>query len=306
MNDENDRVAALIQLAGKRPAVPADAAERVRAAVHEEWTRTARRRTRMRFAAAAAAIVILTIAGFVMMRTPAPSQQPPAARAVVASVESASGGATVWTGAQLRAGDVVETSRGGTVSLRWGKDTLRVDGDTRVRFNDGRAVFLNRGAVYVASSGAGVVVRTPLGDVRDVGTQFEVRVDPSALRVRVREGRIDLVRGGATHSAEAGVELTADAAGAIERHVIARSGGEWDWVVRAAPAIALEGQTLRAVVDRVSREKGLTAVYDGGVGDAQLHGNVPLAPEEALDAALAASAATARVEGDRLVVRRKR
>jgi hypothetical protein len=124
--------------------------------------------------------------------------------------------------------------------------------------------------------------------------------------VRVRDGRVDLRRGGATHSAAAGVELSADARGAVTERSITRNGTEWDWIVRAAPAIALEGRTLRSVIDAVSREKGLTPVYAPGLGDARLHGNVPLSPDEALQAALAASSATARVEGDRLIVRGKR
>ena len=56
MTDEKDSIAALIQLAGKRPAVPADATERVRAAVREEWERATRRRTRLRWMSAAAAV----------------------------------------------------------------------------------------------------------------------------------------------------------------------------------------------------------------------------------------------------------
>ena len=50
------------------------------------------------------------------------------------------------------------------------------------------------------------VIRTPLGDIRDLGTAFEVRLRDETLRVRVREGRVDL-RGAV---AEAGTELIAD------------------------------------------------------------------------------------------------
>jgi ferric-dicitrate binding protein FerR (iron transport regulator) len=313
MENENDPIAALLQLAGRRPAVPAELTARVREAVHEEWAQRARRRTRMRFAAAAAAIVVVIAGGLVMFRTTTQTiaPRPAAARALIASVETMSGGAIggdgrfLEAGAQLRGGDAMETARGATASLRWGTATLRLDGGTRVRLDSPLGLFLDRGAVFVASNGTPVVVSTPLGNVHDVGTEFEVRIDDAAVRVRVREGRIDLRRNGATHSATAGIELAADARGTVTQRAIPRSGSEWDWVVRAAPPMTLEGRTLRGVVDRVCREKGLTAVYGHGVGDARLHGSVPLSPNEALDAALTASALVARTDGDRLIVQRR-
>jgi ferric-dicitrate binding protein FerR (iron transport regulator) len=312
MENENDPIAALLQLAGRRPAVPADVTARVREAVREEWEQRTRRRARMRFALAAAAVVVLIAGGLVMFRTTetvAPSPVTP--RAIIASVETMSGGAIggdgrfLEAGAQLRAGDAMETARGATASLRWGAATLRMDGGTHVRLDSALGLFLDRGAVFVVSNGSRVVIRTPLGDVHDVGTEFEVRLDNDAVRVRVREGRIDLRRNGASHSATAGVELAADARGNVAQRAIPRNGDEWDWIVRAAPAITLEGRTLRSVVDSVCREKGMTAVYAKGVGDARLHGTVPLSPAEALDAALAASGLIARTDGDRLTIQRK-
>lgn len=312
MENENDPIATLLQLAGRRPAVPADVTARVREAVREEWERSARRRTQRRFALAAAAVVVLIAGGLVMFRSTETVAPPPAIpRAIIASVETMSGSAIggdgrfLEAGAQLRAGDAMETARAATASLRWGAATLRMDGGTHVRLDSARGLFLDRGAVFVASNGERVVIRTPLGDVHDVGTEFEVRMVDDAVRVRVREGRVDLRRNGATHSAAAGVELAADARGNVTQRAIARNGSEWDWVVRAAPAITLEGRTVRTVVDGVSREMGLTAVYAKGVGDARLHGTVPLTPDEALDAALAASGLVARTDGDRLIVQRR-
>jgi len=253
--------------------------------------------------------MVATVTTVMLMRTPKTVTQVP--RPVVAGVESISGAAIVSggrfaeAGTELRAGDTLETAHGAVASVRWSNATLRVDGDTHVRVDSDRALHLDRGALFVASHGHHVVITTPLGEIRDVGTEFEVRLDAKAVRVRVREGRVDLRRGGATHTAVAGVELIADAAGAVTQRAVARGGSEWDWIVRAAPAIALEGRTLRGVVDAVSREKGLTPVYER-VGDATLHGGVPLPPDDALQAALAASSATARVEGDKLIVRGKR
>ncbi len=311
MEPENDPIATLLQLAGRRPAVPPEIAARVRESVRDEWTRSTRRRTQTRWMAAAACLALVVTIASVALRTPQ-SVPAPLARTVVAHAETISGSAVgsggrfLEPGAELRAGDTLETARGATASLLWGGATLRVDGNTKLRLQSPRRLSLDRGAVYIASNGAGVVVVTSLGAIEDVGTRFEVRLDPGALRVRVRDGRVDLRRNGQTHSATAGVELSARAQGDVTRRAVPRSGAEWDWVLRAAPALTLEGRTLRGVVDAVSREKGLSPVYAEHVSDARLHGNVPLSPDDALAAALAASGTSARVDGDRLIVRVKR
>ena len=262
---------------------------------------------------AAACVALVAMLALLALRTPQSSPPAHAPRAaVVARAETISGAAVglggrfLEPGTKLRAGDTLETARGATASLVWGGATLRVDGNTHLRLESPRRLSLDRGAVYVATNGAGVVVVTPLGAIEDVGTQFEVRLDASGVRVRVRDGRVDLRRHGETHSATAGVELSAGAHGDVARRAVPRSGAEWDWVLRAAPALTLEGRTLRDVVNSVSREKGLTPIYAGRVSNAHLHGNVPLSPDDALQSALTASGASAQVKGDRLIVRVKR
>ena len=155
-----------------------------------------------------------------------------------------------------------------------------------------------------------MIVRTPLGAVHDIGTQFEVRLASDRVRVRVREGRVDLRHGGATHSAAAGIELDADARGAVTQRAISRSGAEWEWVVRAAPPFSLDGRTLADVVSSVTREEGVIPVWSDATSRAaasiRLHGVMPLSPDEALDSALVASGLTARTDGDRLVIQRKK
>jgi ferric-dicitrate binding protein FerR (iron transport regulator) len=187
---------------------------------------------------------------------------------------------------------------------------LRLDSGTRVRIASATELTLDRGAVYVDSNHSGVVIRTPIGSVRDIGTQFEVRLAADRMRVRVREGRVDLQHGGATHSAAAGVELDADAGGGVTEHSIARSGADWEWVVRAAPPIHLDGRTLSEVVASVTRDEGVKAVWfdetSRNAASMRLHGDVPLTPEEALDTALVASGLTSRTDGDRLIIKRRK
>jgi ferric-dicitrate binding protein FerR (iron transport regulator) len=299
-SNSDDAIGALVRLAGRRAPVPEDAAARVRAAVRDEWMQTLGRRRRTRWIGSAAAVAAAAVIVVVTRMT---NSAPPVAPRVVVA-----GGQT--NGAVIYANDVYEVANGNTASLAWGNATLRLDSGTRIRIASPSELTLERGAVYVDSNGAGVLVRTPMGNVRDIGTQFEVRLTSDRMRVRVREGRIDLQRGAATHTAGPGVELDADTRGGVTPHSIARTGAEWEWVLRAAPPIHLDGRTLSEVVASVTRDEGLKPVwFDETAQNAatmRLHGDVPLTPDEALDTALVASGLTSRIDGDRLIIKRKR
>jgi ferric-dicitrate binding protein FerR (iron transport regulator) len=302
-SNSDDAIAALVRLAGRRPPVPEDAARRVREAVHDEWMEAISRRRRTRWIGSAAVVAAAAVT-FVILQLTTSSPQPQLApqRVVVA------GGQT--NGAVIYANDIYEVANGNTASLAWGNAILRLDGGTRVRIASATELTLDRGAVYVDSNGSRVVIHTPIGNVRDIGTQFEVRLTTDRMRVRVREGRVDLQHGGTTHVVGSGVELDADAQGGVTEHSIARNGAEWEWVLRAAPPIHLDGRTLSEVVASVTRDEGLKPVwFDQTAQNAatmRLHGDVPLTPEEALDTALVASGLTARTDGDRLIIKRKK
>jgi ferric-dicitrate binding protein FerR (iron transport regulator) len=277
MNEENDdTVAKLVRMAGRRPQMDPERMARVREAVHDEWQRGVTRKRRWRYGIATAAAIAATVAGVLLLR---PEVEAPPRITLVARM--------LQTGSNFASHD-------------WNGATLRLDANTRVIVADDVAT-LERGAIYYSSEGSTKRVRisTPLGDVRDVGTQFEVRLDPDTLRVRVREGLVDL-RG---TTAGAGTQLTATWT-TLTQQPIAIHGDTWSWVERAAPPIALEGQTLGSVIGRIAREKGLRVRWHTAARDVVLHGNVPLTIDEALDAATAAAGVSYRVEGDELVVTR--
>ncbi|HKS25265.1 MAG TPA: FecR domain-containing protein [Thermoanaerobaculia bacterium] len=272
MNDnENDPIATLVRLAGRRPALDAERTARVRRAVANEWRASVRRKRWTRLSAAAA--VAATIAGVLLMR---PRTEPAAAPVVAPLI----------------------ATMGATKSIDWNGGTLRLDHGTQLRIDTPRTATLIRGAIYYANErpGAAVTIHTPFGDVRDVGTRFEVRLRDDALRVRVRDGAV-IVRG---TTARAGTELVASRT-AVTSRTIATSGDEWAWIENAAPPIVLEGKSLDEVLRRIAIEKGLTLQRSGP--DQILHGDVPLSVNEALDAATAAAGVTVRIEGDRLIVR---
>jgi ferric-dicitrate binding protein FerR (iron transport regulator) len=296
-------VAALIRAAGKRPSIDTATMTRVRAAVEDEWRATIRRR---RFTRIGAALVALAAGagGTVWFLPHSTTPQPLApAPAIVARVQSVRGAAGVTGGQELRAGAELRLASDATASLLWNRATLRLDGGTRLRLDGPNLATLRSGAVYYADerAGAGATLRTPFGDVRDVGTRFELRLRDDALRVRVRDGAV-AVRG---TIAKQGSELVATR-DAIEQHGISIAGDDWSWIERAAPPLLLEGKTLEAVLAEVAREKGLTLEWnDAHARTVRLHGDVPLTASEALDAATAAAGVTYRIDGQRLVIGRR-
>lgn len=277
---------------------------------------------------AAAAAVAAALGAYFLLGPPAPStvSAPPEAVARVATVEA------LWSSVQVRdardggvaflaASDPlaeqseVNTGATGRAALRLATGhALRLDVGTRVRLGPDAAVYLEEGAVYVDSAGArpgtSVAVHLPLAVVREVGTQFEVRLVDGALRVRVREGRVDVDVGGDHHSAPAGQEVTVGGDGTIETHAAPSWGEGWSWVLQSSPAFDLEGRTVAEMLDWMARETGWHVSYADAslaqeVGKIVIHSSVEgLRPDEAPELVLPSSGLGYELRGGELVVRR--
>jgi ferric-dicitrate binding protein FerR (iron transport regulator) len=99
------------------------------------------------------------------------------------------------------------------------------------------------------------VVRTPLGLVEHLGTQFDVVV-ANDLRVRVREGSVRLRRGSQTETANAGTELVVPRVGQISERAIATHGPDWAWVEALEPEYLIENRKLSDFLEWAARESG--------------------------------------------------
>jgi ferric-dicitrate binding protein FerR (iron transport regulator) len=257
MNDEmnDDSVATLIRAAGKRPQPSAELMERVRASVHDEWREVVSRRRRTRWTlAAVAAIALLAIA----IGTLVPRNSQPAIIATTAEPRS----------------------------IEWTGNTLRVGRDSRVVLVSDVVARLERGTLYVSrTSGPRVTIRTPFGDVHDIGTMFALDLSNDRLEVRVDEGIVTLRNA----SANAGDVLVAT------RDRIEKS-------------MRLEGLRLDDVLQRIAREKHLTLDWHApsAARAVRLHGDTLLTIDESLDAATAAASVRTHVEDGRLVVEERR
>src|SRR2546425_11972012 len=261
VESSDDAIARLIRLAGPRPPAPQERTARVRDIVHARW-REAVRRDRRRIvvlvaAPLAAAIIVVIGAGFWLR------DRIGATGARAATVARTEGrvllrdGRVAEPGGILVAGAGLTTGPDGRAALRLDAGpSVRLDTGTELRLVSTRVLELRRGGVYVdtgprssrasAAPAVGaegpaspIEIRTTLGRVHDVGTQFEVRLTDDTLRVSVREGIAALSRDDRAYAVPAGTRLRVDPRGAVETGTIALRGGDWEWVLAVAPPFEL-------------------------------------------------------------------
>ncbi len=296
---EDEVMACLLRLAGPREAAAQKRTGRVRAEVRTVWRKEVRGVRRRRFVfraaalAAAAALVLAVGYGWWRPSRPLPVSDGPIATLLraVGSLHASDGGA-VTLGLTLKPGSGLETGADGRAALALADGvTVRLDSDTHVRLLSGPVLRLDRGALYI-DSGPGrkrqgaLEIKTDLGLVRDIGTQFEVRMQGDELRLSVRDGIAMLVRDDRTFSAPAGTRLLVRPGGAVETGAVPMQGPDWDWVLAIAPPFELEGSTLARYLDWLARETGWRVEFAdrsmaGRASSIVLHGSVAgIRPDE--------------------------
>jgi len=311
MSDEEETTAQLLRLAGAPADVPAERTARVREHVRRQWHAARHRRALQRRAAATTALLAAAAALILIVRVSAPREVaslPPLQ--VLATAERIQGMPLVSrvregrrdveplsVSISMHADEVIETDGASRAALRAADGSaLRVDRKSRLRLVAPGTIELIQGAVYIitAAISRGFEVRTSMGTVRDVGTQFEVRLGEASLRLRVRKGAVEIHRGALVTSAAAGTEATIASSGLVTRPV-PTFGSDWEWTVSLAPSFAIEGRPLHAFLEDVTSEEGWVLRYaDPALAEAAassiLHGSVEgLRAEEVLKVALATS-----------------
>ncbi|MHB9000101.1 MAG: FecR domain-containing protein, partial [Thermoanaerobaculia bacterium] len=286
-------IRAYLEAAGPRPEISVTDLEAIRASARSAWEAELRRHHRARATsrtiialAAGVAIVAIGIGVWLAARP----------RAIVVTCEAVSGTfkiqendgrRAIIVGETIRAGSVLSTDAvNGHASFRTASGAiLRLDAGTRARLDSRGVIVLEQGAVYVdsdANPDARLEVRTPAGVARDIGTQFVVRVTgpaPSTLQIRVREGSVAVERDGRKWLAPAGRELIVRADLTAEMRNIEPLDDQWMWVLQAAPQFDVEGRTLQAFLEWMSRETGLKIRYEddalaAGASSIVLHGSI--------------------------------
>ena len=303
---DDDLIGQLIQQAGRREQPPQADYERVLAAstaVLENKLRQRRRKQTsiwLSAGVAAAAIVGAVLLNFVQQ----PALEVARIDRALGTIETRSDEASPWSGIAdenqaLIAGTSLRTRAGSRLGVQLASGiSVRLDESTEITLADDDRLVLLTGKVYVdsgklPSNDRRIAVETVAGTATDVGTQFEVRYASEALRLRVREGRVDLQRDSDELSSVAGDELFIDPTGAVRRARIAVDDPDWGWAETVAPAPNIEERPVSALLDWVSRETGREVRFAQPILELKaettiLHGSIRnLAPLNALDVMLA-------------------
>jgi ferric-dicitrate binding protein FerR (iron transport regulator) len=219
---------------------------------------------------------------------------------------------TARAGESVAAGDEIRSGPGGRVALQLGNLSLRLDQNSTVAMVAADRVELRRGALYVDSGrtdagGAALLVDTPQGTVRHLGTQYEARLLDDGLRLRVREGMVRVDVDGATADGRAGEQLVVGQ-GVVRRAAVDRAGQDWAWVGEIAPGFELEGRSLAEFLHWIGRETGREISFASPASRAEadrirLRGSTAgLAPERALAAVMSTTQLAFREQGGRLLI----
>jgi hypothetical protein len=268
MTSGGDPIETLLKATGRRPAVPQERAERLRAAAHGAWqAEVGRRRLRRRIAGAgwlAAAVVLAILAVWTFQST-----APPVLALTVdkiagsAWVERGNARDLLTSGTALTAGSTLVTAANARVAL---KDeagrSVRLDQATAIGLTAEASFVLRQGAIYVDSGGAppGTRIETAFGTIDDVGTQFEARVADDALRIRVREGKVKLH--GRTRAVTAGAgEAIVARVDRVAHAVDPDAASGWEWIEGAMTMMSIDGRPLSEFLTWAARERGSRVKY---------------------------------------------
>jgi ferric-dicitrate binding protein FerR (iron transport regulator) len=318
----SDPIEALIRAGGHRADPPDGAYEAVWAAAEKTWRGKVARRRRWQVGlslAAAAAVGALAVAlAYLPWRSAAPPVEVARLDRVLGLVEQRESRSSDWLTSTVQGG----TLPGGS-GLRTGRDSgagllfadqlsVRLAADTEIELSDSQRIALVRGTVYVDAGGqvgGGLEVDTPQGQVRHLGTQYELHSVGAGLRIRVREGRVLLEQRAGNVIAEAGEQVSISAGGAVERAAIAAHDPRWRWTEALAPMPALDGRPARVLLEWAARETGRELRYVNAraqqrAAEAILHGHFGrLSPTQALDVLTATTDLDYRLEdGSRITV----
>lgn len=190
-----------------------------------------------------------------------------------------------------------------TLSLRLTSGlVVRAAPDSELAFGDERHLQLTKGRIFVDSNPAvhddTLRVKTALGDIQHLGTQYLVDYDQERLDVAVREGVIALEKIAKRRSratAAAGEQLSVTVANpqTIERTRVSASDERWSWIETVPSPIDIDGISLGTFLAWYERETGHHVTLQNADPTVRLNGSVAgLAP----DAALAAIAVAVELE----------
>jgi hypothetical protein len=331
--DDPDAVVRDLLRQPRPAAVDAARAARVRPAVHAAWkdaaagTRHWKRGVGLRRFATTARQVVLAAAAVLVFATALTlvnglrESEAPQSAAPIASTLFVTSEVVFQHDGQARAGRVGEGLRPGTritthrghaaIALANGVE-LRFDSNTDITLETEGSMSLAHGALYLDSSNRtgppetmAIVARGTV--IRNIGTRYEVRLSDEELRVRVRDGRVEVSSAFGMRQADRGGQVRVTSSAILSGRA-PTSGADWDWIVRAAQPPQLEGRPLPEFLAWAEQEGGRRIRFaDPALERANaatiVYGAIEsLTVEEALDVVLPSCGLARRTDGDVITI----
>ncbi len=300
-----------------QPALTAEQMHRIHASVESAWRQNTPSQFgpwRRYWALAVPALAVLLVGTWVVSRWASPA-------AIAATFSSGVPGSLLAAapghepqplqpGAPLVTGTVVEARQGG--ELRWMRGgSLRLKSGSRLRILGMNQVELESGSLYVALTAPHapqtLIVRTRLGLVEHIGTQFMLTLQGDSLDVGVREGAVRLT-GDASTAIAAGESVHVDRAGSVARRAVGPDDPGWAWVGAPLYAFDPEGQPVMALLQWAALEKGRAVAFSTPEARALaertvLHGSIRgLTVDQSLAMMLATTSLVAQIRDDAISV----
>ena len=327
--DDEQTLANLLRLAGERPEIPLAVESRVYHRVQQEWqsstkapeadrvyneVRRSWRLARLRRWLLPAGVAASTVLAFLLLSQPEPPV-PVSVATVAGVIAPAMSKAGYEEGAAVYPGDVLETDSGEGLGLLLARNaTLRIDENTRLQVDGADRFTLLSGRIYADSGqfiyrNGGLVIDTPYGEVRDIGTQFAVAASDGELDVAVREGRVELTHDTtAVTTAKMGERLTYVQGQGASVSELDTHDEYWDWIVGLTPEFDMTNKSLLDFLNWAARETGRQLRFESDESRmfamrTDVHGSISgMTPDEALEAILSTTTLNYRIELDKVVL----
>lgn len=322
---DNDVLAELFRQVPARKPPPEEDEQLIRQSVHAQWQEMISGRRRRNWTWALAASIVVAVAAVVRIIPHPPISD---SDLKVASIEKIVGtvAAHSATGplvlnaeasSDVMIGLTLRSDKASGAGLQWINGTLiRLDENTELKLISVDEIFLKSGRVYLDNlpgqeGGKSIIIRTPQGLVRHLGTQFMTQYSASSLLISVREGEVvyQPLASSPDGPAQAGVgqQLKVSPGGEIELEPISTWGADWTWAEALSPGFQSDGRSLSDLFAWAGRELGRELEYSSSSAESVaattvLHGNLDLHPLQALSVATATSDLTAHVSDGRIVI----
>jgi ferric-dicitrate binding protein FerR (iron transport regulator) len=318
-----DNLKELFRHASARERPPAEKELAVLQALHAEWSGLARHRKWRKAVialAAAASIFLALIVGWNQVQSP----QSPGPAMHLAAVEKLTGTVLVQSSGDpatqslevsgtLETGQQIVSADDSRVAIRWlNGESIRMDEHTKLRLNSATGIELLAGRIYVDTTGASpiaeLLITTPAGLVRHLGTRYMTTVSAGGTSVSVREGQVLLEAQGVETVASRGEQLNVNASGAHSLEMISTYGSLWQWTEELAPVFSSDGRSMADFLDWVARESGRVVEFASPraeklARDTLLRGQVEMEPMHALNVVMQTSDLAPEVNAGTIVVR---